>query len=272
MPRRSQLRDLFVLLGGLMFLLLALFVIAGLAVNIIVDNLPQEMSISIGEVFSRQYANERQKNPGEEYLESIASRLDQGRGYRVIVAEDETANALALPGDVIVVFSGLVNEVSSENEIAFVLAHEIGHLRNRDHLRGLGRMMVFVALSSATFGPDSVVTNLLAGVMTGAEMRFSQAQEMRADMVGIGLVNSLYGHVGGAYDFFERVAGWNRGGRLAHFFSTHPYPVDRLVSLREISDERGYGNEDTMPIKRFLFEPKDTKASGPDGPPGPDAR
>ncbi len=38
-----------------------------------------------------------------------------------------------------VVFTGLLEKMTSENELAFVLAHELGHYDHRDHLRGLGR-------------------------------------------------------------------------------------------------------------------------------------
>ena len=45
-------------------------------------------------------------------------------------------NAVALPGGNIVVFAGLLKEIKSENELAMILGHELGHFAHRDHLRG----------------------------------------------------------------------------------------------------------------------------------------
>ena len=54
------------------------------------------------------------------------------------------------------VSTGLLEQTASENELAFVVGHEIGHFRNRDHLRGLGRGVAFglvlAALSTSGAG------------------------------------------------------------------------------------------------------------------------
>lgn len=256
-PKRSPLKDLFVLLLGLSGILIGAYIVAGMAVNVIVDNLSEDKVLTFGSSFSKRYLSQK-KTPAEEYFEGIASTLDgEGRSYRIVIANEETANAMALPGGVIVLFSGLINEVGSENELSFVLAHEIGHFRNRDHLKGLGRMLVFVTLSNMTLGPDSAVTQLVSGMMTGAEMQFSQQQEMQADSVGLGLLNGMYGHVGGAYDFFERVSGWQRGGRVMNFFSTHPYPLDRLDALKALARSSGFQVRETVQM--------DSQALGPGG-------
>jgi predicted Zn-dependent protease len=49
----------------------------------------------------------------------------------VYLMENEEINAVALPGGNIVVFTGLVAQVESENELAMVLAHEMGHFTHR---------------------------------------------------------------------------------------------------------------------------------------------
>ena len=59
--------------------------------------------------------------------------------FRVEIDDSEIANAMALPGGLIIITQGLLDQVESENELAFVLGHELGHFKNRDHLRALGR-------------------------------------------------------------------------------------------------------------------------------------
>ena len=62
--------------------------------------------------------------------------------FRVEIDDSEQPNAMALPGGLIIVTAGLLDQVESENELALVLGHELGHFNNRDHLRALGRGVV----------------------------------------------------------------------------------------------------------------------------------
>ena len=86
-------------------------------------------------------------SPSDERLDEIqllADRLarhwdDPPYEFRVEIDDSDVANAMALPGGLIIVTQGLLDEVQSENELAFVVGHELGHFRNRDHLRALGR-------------------------------------------------------------------------------------------------------------------------------------
>lgn len=57
---------------------------------------------------------------------------------KIILIPSDTANAIALAGDTIVIFSGIFDTIRSENGIAFVLAHELGHFKHRDHLQAMG--------------------------------------------------------------------------------------------------------------------------------------
>ena len=61
------------------------------------------------------------------------------RPFHVYVTEVDDINAIALPGSNIIVFSGLLQNIQSENELVMVLGHELGHYAHKDHLRGLGR-------------------------------------------------------------------------------------------------------------------------------------
>jgi Zn-dependent protease with chaperone function len=77
------------------------------------------------------------------------SSRQQDMQYKIHIIPDPRINAMALPGGNIVVFSALIKETGSENELAFVLAHELGHFANRDHLRGLGRRLLLLTASAA---------------------------------------------------------------------------------------------------------------------------
>jgi Zn-dependent protease with chaperone function len=164
---------------------------------------------------------------------------DSPYDFRVEIDDSEVANALALPGGLIVVTSGLLDQVQSENELAFVLGHELGHYRNRDHIRGLGRGLV-LAMFFATV-TDGDVSGLSLKVTDLALLGFSRRQELAADEFGLELVYTQYGHVDEAWRLFER---WDEsdhsGDGLAAYTSTHPQPGDRVERLLEQAREQGW--------------------------------
>ena len=250
----SHTRDFITLTLGIAVILVGLYAAAGWAVTAAVDYIPEDALEFISEEFRDEYAS-HDSTEGELWFQELAAGLDgTGQQYRFVIVNSPDANAMALPGNVILIFSELIKEAQSENELAFVVAHEIGHFRNRDHLRGFGRMIVLVAISSVTFGSQSSATSFLTEMLVGVEMRFSQAQELAADRLGLELLNTRYGHVGGAGDFFERVLSWGESGRVKSFFSSHPYPGDRKDALMRLSAEKGYSLDKVIPLDDVRME------------------
>lgn len=158
---------------------------------------------------------------------------------RLEVDNSDGANAMALPGGLIIVTRGLLEEVESENELAFVLGHELGHFRNRDHLRALGRGLVLSLVFSLVTGNDVAGLGIKAADLT---LRgFSREQESRADEFALAIVNSEYGHIDQAWRLFER---WDARHTdvsvLSSYISTHPQPGDRVKKLRELAARDGW--------------------------------
>lgn len=242
--RTSPIREFFLLLGGVLGVILIVYIALGFAVDIVVTKLPPEIEQSLGRLYSKIYENTEETTTGiqlQEILDGLAKELPKGElQYKVHLVTNSLINAMALPGGNIVVFSGLIKEVKSENELAFVLAHELGHFANRDHLRGLGRRLVLLTISIALLGGDSSAANFLMNSLLNVEMKFSQHQEKMADLWALDLLNRRYGHVSGATDFFEKMSKKEKKGRILYYFATHPYPENRVKTLEEQIREKGY--------------------------------
>lgn len=162
--------------------------------------------------------------------------------FRVEIDDSDVANAMALPGGLIIVTSGLLDQVESENELAFVLGHELGHYRNRDHLRALGRGVVLAMVYGVTMRSD--VSQLGIKVSDLALRGFNRRQEAAADEFGLALVHTQYGHVEEAWRLFER---WDDGDSslldIVTYLSTHPQPDDRVDNLEALADREGWSLE-----------------------------
>jgi Zn-dependent protease with chaperone function len=260
-PHTNPLKEFAVLLGGLLGILLLIYIAAGLAVNFVADRMPASADAALGKVFSQKYASGK-RTPVEQYLQGIVNGLDGEGRYTVHVVNSPAVNAMAVPGGTIIVLSGLIKQAKSENELAFVLGHEIGHFKDHDHLKALGRTLVLVAISSTVLGADNDVTKFFMNSLTTTEMRFSQKQETAADLTALDLLNKRYGHVGGGTAFLEKMAHKDPRGRLTYFFASHPYPPDRIQDLKERIKEKGYTIGNTVPLPDFVKNYQDFPAPG----------
>lgn len=167
--------------------------------------------------------------------------------FRVEIEDSESSNAMAFPGGLIVVTSGLLQQVESENELAFVLGHELGHFYNRDHIRALGRGIVISLVFVAATGGDAGTIGLAATDLTVSG--FSRKQESRADAVALQLVNAEYAHVDEAWRLFERWRDASSHDYAISYFSTHPATENRIAELRELADLEGWSTVgNTMPL------------------------
>jgi predicted Zn-dependent protease len=146
------------------------------------------------------------------------------------VISDEVPNAMALPGGLILVTDELLKEAQSENEISMVLAHEVGHFTLRHHLRRVGRSLVLPTLSALVFG-DASVSALVTQSSALVELSYSRNEELAADSFALDTLNRVYGHVGGATDFFERVAGLELNLPGGKYVSSHPVSEERIQAL-----------------------------------------
>jgi len=148
------------------------------------------------------------------------------------------------------VTSGLLAQVASENELALVLGHELGHYRARDHLRGLGRGLATSLVLGALGSSGELVAGLGAFAGGVAQRGFDRRQESAADAFGLALVQAEYGHVAGAGDFFARLSrdqeprgAPNAGRRLAGYFDTHPMHENRAAALAAEAAAHGWPTE-----------------------------
>lgn len=196
-------------------------------------------------------------SPANAQLESVQELVDglarrwpnSPYQFTVEIHDTDEANAFAFPGGLIIVTQGLLDEVESENELAFVLSHELGHYRNRDHLRALGRGAVLSIFFAATWSGGASEVGLRVADLT---LRgFSRRQESEADAYALSLVQSRYGHVGESWRLFERWQDQREGDTpgVWAYLSTHPGSADRIEAMLELSDREAWPTEgDVSPL------------------------
>lgn len=190
---------------------------------------------------------------------SGAVPLDQ---YRFHLINSDIANAYATLGGHIVVTTALLQQVSSENGLAMVVAHEIAHIRYRHPIAGASRALVLQLALSAVFGAtgDGPLASLLSGSGVLALLSFNRDMESQADTRALDIIDKHYATYRGADEFFASMVSSDNAALWMEFIQTHPNPGRRLEVIRERLS-RGQGSAALLtPLSPALVEIQQRKS------------
>ncbi len=187
----------------------------------------------------------------QELADRVASQMKLPTGMTITVhyVDGPVVNAAATIGGHIIVFRGLLARLPNENALAMLLGHEIAHVRNRDVAANVGSGALMTLVAVAISGQSSgFVENIANGTSLMVLMQFSRDAERAADRDGLlGLV-ALYGHINGAEDLYNVLAGSlsEVGERIPEILRSHPLTDDRTDSIAAFAAERGFGREGAL--------------------------
>lgn len=142
-------------------------------------------------------------------------------------------NAYATFGGNVVLNRSLLNERLSEEAVAAVLVHEMGHIKHRDPLRSMSRSVLYSAVA-ALFGSE---TQMQALAHIGS-LKYSRDMERAADAAAINAIAQEYGSVGGAtqlFDTLEQVEKTFSSGKHITWLSTYPDTRERQANVARIA-------------------------------------
>jgi Zn-dependent protease with chaperone function len=209
---------------------------------LVAATLPPASEKMLGEAVLAQMLlgeTEIKAGPAAEAVRAMVARLaaaiadNPGYEFDVRLVASDTVNAAALPGGKLIVFSGLLEEAGSPDEVAGVLAHEICHVLHRDALRGLvGRLGGSAVISLMLGGGDLARIAGQAGALD--QLAYGREQERAADREGIVLLARAGLPPAALAAFFERLRA-KEAGKLPEFLSTHPDTATRIVELRRLA-------------------------------------
>ena len=155
--------------------------------------------------------------------------------WQFVVLETETQNAFCLPGGKVAVYTGLMDLMNNEAELAFVVAHEIAHALARHsgermswgYLQSLGGLLVTIGLQSET--ADAIYG---VGSELGVMLPFSRDNESEADAIGLLLMARAGYNPQAAVEFWSRFGQGGETDKLSRLLSTHPCDEDRIAAMK----------------------------------------
>jgi predicted Zn-dependent protease len=183
----------------------------------------------------------------QQYVNCIANKIiphvkqnPNPSAWEVVVFEDDQANAFALPGYKIGVYTGLLKYAKNQDQLAAVMGHEVAHvIAEHGNERVSNQMATQAGLSIAAVllgtEQDDNTALIMAGLGLGAQygviLPFSRSHESEADLIGLDLMARA------GFNPEESVTLWQNmaqsGLSPPEFMSTHPSSDTRIQQLRE---------------------------------------
>jgi predicted Zn-dependent protease len=190
----------------------------------------------------------------QDYAENLVYTLAthselKDRRLDVILVDNPTINAFAVPGGVVGIHSGLFLYAETESQMATVLGHELAHISQRHFARsveaqkrnaipnmaGLLAGIVLAATAGGDAGMAAIAATQAANLQN--QLRYSRLHEQEADRLGMQTLTKAGFDPNAAATMFENMLKVSRfsGGRPPEFLLTHPVTESRISDTRNRS-------------------------------------
>lgn len=187
------------------------------------------------------------------YLQTLVDRLvaampPQPFPIKVTVVKNGAMNAFASAAGHITIFTGLIGNLATEDELASVIAHELAHVSERhiaksieqSQLVGVGSLLgilagVLVGSQTGGDGGSAMILGSVAGAKS-MQLKYTRENEKDADQYGVGyLVEAGFSPSGmtNAFESIRKMQWLGGGGDVPSYLSTHPGMDDRLAYMQE---------------------------------------
>lgn len=196
----------------------------------------------------------------QEILQKLKAQTSRKVQYKIYVVNDDfTLNAFAAPGGYLVLYSKIIENAKSPEEVAGVLAHEIAHIDLYHTTKGIMRSLGMQLVLSMMVGGTSAET--VAGFLS--QMSYSRNDEAEADMHGREIMINAKIDPKGIRKFFETMQTWKGEFYSAlteeeghekdtldnilnapfwEYLSTHPNTAKRIKNLENLEDNTNFNS------------------------------
>ncbi|MCZ6875408.1 MAG: M48 family metallopeptidase [bacterium] len=169
-------------------------------------------------------------------IAAVANRQDFEWEFRVI--EKDIANAFALPGGKVAVYTGILKYTQSADGLAVVMSHEVAHALARHGGERISRSIIAqLGLTAVQIGLRNNNPAMMQGIAlaygVGVDLPFNRGQESEADHIGLILMAKAGYDPREAIPFWQRMAAAQQSQRPPQFLSTHPSGTRRITQIKQ---------------------------------------
>lgn len=244
---QSDLKDFFVLLLSIAGIVIVFLIAFNFFANLYIDRMSNDDILKFEKVFSSKLdsklnINRSNNSKYDEKLKLLNSlqkkiiandpKIQFKEEFPIYVKEISQANAMIAINGEIYFTSGLLKENLSEQELAFILAHEIGHYVHRDHLKSVSKQIAIYAIALC-LGQSKGASSIANGISNAEALKHSQNQEKQADKYASDMLIKMYGTNQGGKDMLIRFEEMEKMPEFLYYFSTHPSNKERIKLLEQ---------------------------------------
>jgi predicted Zn-dependent protease len=181
---------------------------------------------------------------GTRLIASTAARETSYQFKFHLLADTETVNAFALPGGQIFITEALFRRLKSEDQLAGVLGHEMGHVVGRHSNEQMANSRLWSGLAQGigvllSDGHNNSGAQIGQMVAQWRVMKFSRDDESESDALGVRFMMKAGYNPEALIGVMEILAQVSGGANSSDFMSSHPNPANRMEHIREaIEKER----------------------------------
>lgn len=182
-------------------------------------------------------ANARVRRVGQRIAQAVGDRMPDAQWEFVVFDAPDTVNAFALPGGKVGVYTGLLNLAATDDELAFVMGHEIAHVTSRHSAQRATAMVgaTVGALATELLTRNSEHRDLILAAYgvgaAGGTLAYSRSHESEADYIGLRFSAYAGYDPRASVTFWRKMAEKSGGGKMPELLSTHPSDDRRIANL-----------------------------------------
>ena len=156
-----------------------------------------------------------------------------GPDYDEVIINDTHMNALCYPNGNIYITSELYKRLTDDEMLTFVIAHEMAHYKNKDHLMNLRKgisnasIIIFMSIVSPN---NQEASKIIEGTLSLSDLKYSRSVEAKADLYAAKILNELYGRTTGGVQVLKILSGQDTGA--PEVLSDHPDIQKRIEKLQ----------------------------------------
>lgn len=245
--KENPLKKLFELLLQLGVILGIIYLLVFATSGIIIKNMTLEQQIILEEVLARQIKIKNVIMPTNEDYERL-SRIKEAiiawdtnyparaeQEFKFI--ESKNLNAVCFPNGNIYITTKLYDKLTDDEALTFVVAHEMAHYKNRDHLMRLRKNLATSAAMAILViaNPESQnFSELLESGIDVADMKNSRFKEFKADKYAGKALIGIYGTTDGAIKALKILAS-KHSPNESDILSTHPSTERRIKQIKKLN-------------------------------------